>query len=264
MAETTPPAAIAMQVAQAVAVLERHLGNSLLTVHLFGSAVDGGLKPSSDIDLLVIVHQPPSDAVRCALMTELLSVSAWPATDVLRPLEVTVLAREAVRPWVYPARRELQFGEWLREDIEAGRLEPAMLDHDLAILLTKARRHSLRLRGLPLGELLAPIPATDLANALHDTTLQWNEPADWMGDERNVVLALARIWLTLATGEIAAKDVAADWALVRLPETHHAVLENARASYVGTALDELAGQPEALTAFVRDVRAEIERLRGFA
>ncbi|WP_174219961.1 nucleotidyltransferase domain-containing protein, partial [Escherichia coli] len=33
----------------------RHLESTLLAVHLYGSAVDGGLKPYSDIDLLVTV-----------------------------------------------------------------------------------------------------------------------------------------------------------------------------------------------------------------
>ena len=34
-------------------MLERHLGGTLLAIHLFSSALDGGLKPHSDIDLLV-------------------------------------------------------------------------------------------------------------------------------------------------------------------------------------------------------------------
>ncbi len=35
----------------------RHLEPTLLAVHLYGSAVDGGLKPYSDIDLLVTVSR---------------------------------------------------------------------------------------------------------------------------------------------------------------------------------------------------------------
>jgi len=48
-----------------------------------------------------------------------------------------------------------------------------------------------------------------------------------------VILALARIWSTVATGVIRSKDTAADWALERLPEEHHAVLARARAIYLG-------------------------------
>lgn len=90
---------------------------------------------------------------------------------VRRPLEVTIVVRDEVVPWRYPPRRELQFGEWLRQDLQA-----------------------------------------DFAQALLDTLGLWNQPADWQGDERNGVLALARIWFSASTGEIAPKDAAAAWA----------------------------------------------------
>ena len=61
--------------------------------------------------------------------------------------------------------------------------------------------------------------------------------ADLDGDEANVLLTLARIWVTLETSEIVSKDAAADWALVRLPEADRASLEQARAVYLGTTPD---------------------------
>ena len=57
--------------------------------------------------------------------------------------------------------------------------------------------------------------------------------ADLDGDVRNVLLTLARVWFTLDTGTIAPKDVAADWALQRLPEGRGAALGRARAGYLG-------------------------------
>ncbi|EFK8052977.1 nucleotidyltransferase domain-containing protein, partial [Escherichia coli] len=47
------PAQVFKQLSHARAVIERHLAATLDTIHLFGSAIDGGLKPDSDIDLLV-------------------------------------------------------------------------------------------------------------------------------------------------------------------------------------------------------------------
>lgn len=258
---TSPQSEIAAQLATALDVLARHLGQAPLAVHLFGSAVDGGLRPLSDIDLLVTVSAPLNEATRRALMHGLLAVSAWPVPDgPLRALEVTVVVRGEVVPWRYPARRELQFGEWLREGIEAGEIEPPIADPDLAILLTKVRQHGVALIGPPATELFAPVPETDLVRALLDTVAQWNGEADWQGDERNVVLALARIWYTLCTGRIAAKDVAATWALQRLPEAHRPVLASARAAYLGEAADDLASRPREIAAFVRQVRNEIDGL----
>ena len=46
-------AEVSTQLSEVVGVIERHLEPTLLAVHLYGSAVDGGLKPHSDIDLLV-------------------------------------------------------------------------------------------------------------------------------------------------------------------------------------------------------------------
>ncbi len=119
-------------------------------------------------------------------------------------------------PWRYPAKRELQFGEWQRNDILAGIFEPATIDIDLAILLTKAREHSVALVGPAAEELFDPVPEQDLFEALNETLTLWNSPPDWAGDERNVVLTLSRIWYSAVTGKIAPKDVAADWAMERL------------------------------------------------
>jgi len=56
---------------------------------------------------------------------------------------------------------------------------------------------------------------------------------DLDSDTTNVVLTLARIWSTSATGGIHSKDGAADWALARLPDEHRAVVARAREIYLG-------------------------------
>lgn len=254
------PDGISTQLAATRAVLERHLGDRLQAIHLFGSALDGGLQTLSDLDLMVTVSAPLPEPVRRALMRDLLAVSAPPGREgPLRALEVTVVVRGDVVPWRHPARRELQFGEWLRDDLRAGTIEPAMVDHDLAILLSKVRQHSAALMGPAAAELFEPVPAADFAQALLDTVAQWSDAPDWEGDERNVVLALARIWFSALTGGIAPKHLAADWALERLPPEHRPVLANARDAYLGLAPDGLAVQAAGgVAAFVRHVRAEIE------
>ncbi|WP_252271654.1 aminoglycoside adenylyltransferase family protein [Pseudomonas subflava] len=254
------PSSIAAQVELTLALLRQHLVDALLAVHLFGSAVDGGLCPDSDVDLLVTVAAPLGEPVRQRLFRDLLSVSAWPATADLRPLEVTLVVRDDLRPWRYPPRRELQFGEWLRAEIQAGAMPPSMTDPDLAILLTQARQRSACLLGPAAMVLLDAVPPADLRRALHDTVAQWREPADWQGDERNVVLAIGRIWFTLTTGSIVAKDVAAAWLLERLPDRHRPLLAAARAAYLGAADRAFEYDPAAVAAFIEHARREIEGL----
>ncbi|MFC7518990.1 AadA family aminoglycoside 3''-O-nucleotidyltransferase [Herbaspirillum sp. GCM10030257] len=257
------PESIASQVSNTLSVLKCHLGESIQAIHLFGSAVDGGLKPLSDIDLLITVTAPLADHARAALMTELLSVSAVPGTDaVRRALEVTVLAQEDVVPWRYPAKRQMQFGEWLRDDINAGIFEPALMDHDLAILLTKARRCSLALYGPAAPEVFEEVPAADVQRALLDTLGLWNTESDWEGDERNIVLALVRIWYTAITGDIASKNVAANWALERLPFKSKQVVIAARDGYLGRGVVDLAVFTEERKALLAYIRCKVmEALR---
>lgn len=260
MTEFLPPD-IAGQVAAARAAIERHLGATLDAIHLFGSALDGGLRPRSDIDLLVTVAARPGETTRRALMPDLLAASAPPGcAGGKRPLEVTVVAHGDVVPWRHPARRELQFGEWLRRDLEAGIVEPALADHDLAILLTKARQHSVALVGAPASELFEPVPERDFVAALLATVAQWNAEPDWHGDECNVVLALARIWYSAETGRIAPKDVAATWALERLPDAYRPVVAAARAAYLGGEAGAAILSGEPLAAFIGYARRTVESM----
>lgn len=257
------PTEISAQVSQARVVIEHYLASTLESIHLFGSAVDGGLKPHSDIDLLVTVKMPIDEPVRQALMHELLTVSAlFDHSKALRPLEVTILAWNEVVPWRYPAKRELQFGEWLRQDILAGIFEPPVIDHDLAILLTKARQHSIALLGSPAALVFDPVPYSDFSKALLDTIAQWNSAEDWEGEERNIVLALARIWYSAATGLIAPKDVAAAWVLEHLPEEHQPVMQAALSAYIGKEVDDLTSRNGQLADFIRYAKLEIEKLLG--
>lgn len=250
---------VAAQLSAVCAVLQQHLGQQLRAIHLYGSAVSDGLKPHSDIDLMAVVDAPLPETVRQGLMQALLAHSAWPGSSHrLRALEVTIVALREVVPWRYPPRREMQFGEWLRTDLQAGRFEPPMPDPDLAILLTKLRQHSTALFGPSAKNLLDPVPASDLRKALSDTIAQWNAPADWQGDERNIILALARIWFTACTGEIASKDRAATWAVERLPASHSAIVEQALESYLRGEPDALALMPQPLADTVHFLKREVE------
>jgi streptomycin 3"-adenylyltransferase len=52
-------------------------------------------------------------------------------------------------------------------------------------------------------------------------------------DTTNVLLTLVRIWFTLSTGEIAPKDLAAEWGIARVSGPDRQVIEKARAAYLG-------------------------------
>lgn len=63
------------QVSAAMADLRDILGDVLLAVYLHGSAVSGGLRPQSDIDLLAVVDRGLTGGERDALLSSLLRLS---------------------------------------------------------------------------------------------------------------------------------------------------------------------------------------------
>jgi hypothetical protein len=121
----------------------------------------------------------------------------------------------------------------LRSEFESGNVEPwpTTVNPDLATLITMVMLANLPLVGPPPAEIFDPVPNDDLLRAMVGDidTLRGSIESD----TRNVILTLARIWSTVATGVIRSKDAAADWTLERLPDTHRPVLARARAIYIG-------------------------------
>ncbi|MFB8277061.1 DUF4111 domain-containing protein [Nocardia colli] len=93
--------------------------------------------------------------------------------------------------------------------------------------------------GPPPAEVLASVPVVDLTHAMVAGVP--GLLGELESDTRNVLLTLARIWMTVTTGEIAAKDRAAEWAVARVPESLRAPLVHARAVYLGAVEEDWAG-----------------------
>jgi streptomycin 3"-adenylyltransferase len=247
------------EIGAVVALLRGVLGDSVVGAWVYGSAVVGGLKPDSDLDLLVAVNRPLTGAPRRALVDGLMRVSGRLALGgPARPLEVTVVDLDDVVPWRAPARMDLQYGEWLRGDFSSGRIAAPEVNPDLTILLATARAHSHPLIGPGAREVFEPIPVEDLHRAIRDSLPAL--VADLHGDERNVLLTLARMWMMLSTGEIVPKDAAAGWLLDRLPQQYCAVLVTARFGYRVGGGDDWSRRGDDVDAFVAHAIAVIESL----
>jgi streptomycin 3"-adenylyltransferase len=214
-------------------LVSRVLGtDAVLGGYLHGSAVLGGLRPHSDVDVFVVLRRRTSRKERRSLVEGLMEISGEKARpSPARPIELTVVVHDDVRPWRYPPRREFQYGEWLREAYEQGETPAPEPDPDLAPVVTMVLLGDTALVGPPPGQVLDSVPREDLFRALAAGVPELL--AELEPDARNVVLTLARIWATLATGTILPKDAAADWVLARLPVEHQPVLSRARAVYLG-------------------------------
>jgi len=220
--------------------VERHDPGGVVGLYLYGSSTAGGLRHESDIDLLLVTRRSLSALERAALSDLLLRYSGRGGTVAPgRPVELTSVVHTDLIPWRYPPVCDYQYGEWLRAEINAGQIPAPHPDPDLAILLTAARSASEPLRGPALDQVSDPVPAPDVRRAIHDSL----DPllGDLVGDERNVLLTLARMVVTLETGQIVPKDQAARRVMDKLPLACREVLDAARRGYLGEAVDDWTG-----------------------
>lgn len=244
---------VADQCGRVVALVRDLLGAAVVGVYLHGSAVLGGLKPTSDLDVLVVANRSMTPDERRELIGLLMPISGrGDPTGRSRSIGLEVVVQADVRPWIYPPRLDLQYGDWWRDAFERGNFSPwESPNPDLALLLEVVLQANHPLFGPPPSEVLDPIPSGDLRRAMLDSIPALLSYLD--GDERNVVLTFARIWTTLATGLIRSKDAAADWALPLLPPEQRPVLALARDIYLGDA-------PEAWGDLLPRVRPHVDHV----
>jgi predicted nucleotidyltransferase len=207
------------QLDQLVVALREVLGDDLVGVYLHGSAALGGLKPSSDLDVIAVSGRRLAAVEKHSLALRLGGISKQP-----RSLDFDLVVHPEIRPWHYPPQFDFHYSEWW----------PGMRDRDtntdLAVLITMLLRADTSLYGPAPGTVFDPVPEEDFRR----TTLAAADEVvlDLEGDTRNVLLTLARIWASLETGDLLPKDRAATWALERLPDEHKPVLERARRLYL--------------------------------
>lgn len=248
---------IPAQALQALKIVEELLGGSIIGVYLFGSAVKGGLHINSDVDVLVLVNNSLPKITRKKLTDRLMLISGKIGnTDSLRPLELTIINHSDVVPWQYPPKKEFIYGEWLRDEFENGQIQEPSYDPDLAIVLAQARKNSISLFGPDVSNILAPVPLIDIRRAIKDSLPELIKSIK--GDERNVILTLARMWQTVTTGEISSKDVAAEWAIPLLPKENAVLLDIARKAYLGEYVDKWGGLESEVITLINHIKNAVE------
>ena len=254
-------AADQQQIDRALALVRDVLDSDAVAAYLFGSAVLGGLRPESDLDVLVVSKRRTTRAEKQRLVHGLLAASGRRTPHGMwRRIELTIVVQSEIKPWRYPPSFDFQYGDWLRSEFESGNVEPwpTTVNPDLATLITMVMLANRPLLGPPPAEIFDPVPNDDLIKAMVGDIDRLR--GDIHSDTRNVILTLARIWSTVATGAIFSKGAAADWVLERLPEAHRPVLARARAIYVGDQAERWDDLENQIDPHADYVIAEIRRL----
>ena len=224
----------APQIDAALDAIRRAIQPSTVSgIYLYGSAVAGGLRPDSDLDLFVLVRRRLTRVEKRRMISALRPISRRSLRPAgWRPLEVTVVAQPDLQPWRHPARHDLQYGEWLDDDQLQAAVEDGPIENpDLGVVVEMVRSIGRPLIGPPASEVLDPVPRADVVRAMLDEVPSLLD--DLADDTRNVLLTLARMWCTVATGAMLPKDAAAEWAIARLPAPHQPPLARARELYLG-------------------------------
>ncbi|MCK8782257.1 aminoglycoside adenylyltransferase family protein [Rhizobium sp. NTR19] len=247
------------QVPVALAALQDCLADCLCAVYLYGSAVSGGLRPQSDIDLLAMVDRRMTQRERANLLSSLLKLSGRhpPKPGGLRCLEVTVFTRPDLAAGLFPARAEFIFGEWLRDAFEAGETPMSAQSAEFTLVLAQAQQEAITLFGQDRDRLLPVIPVTDVRHAMRELL------PELLGgireDTRNVLLTLARIWHTAENGTFVSKDEGASWAMPRLSDRSALTLSYARRAYLGEVRDNWNNLQDRMECLAEELTSKINQ-----
>lgn len=207
------------------------LTDNLAGIYLHGSLVMGCFNPQkSDIDLIVVVEQPLSDAVKRAYMD---MVVAYNALGPAKGIEMSVVLRDVCKPFVYPTPFELHFStahlEWFKSDPDDYILRMNGADKDLAAHFTVINKRGRCLYGAPIQEVFAEVPSDDYMDSLcYDIE---GAPEEITENTMYLALNLSRVLAYEEEGLVLSKREGGEWALDHLPAQYRPLIADAMREY---------------------------------
>lgn len=189
------------------------LGDCLTGVYLHGSAAMGCFQPQkSDVDLLIVVENAPTDELKLQYMA---MVTAMNAHAPQKGIELSVLRRDVCKPFVYPTPYELHFSVM---HLERYRENPAEYvramhgeDRDLAAHCMMLRHRGVRLYGPEIEQVFGPVSDEAFVNSVYQDIRTAQE--DILKAPVYVILNLCRAAAYREEGLILSKREGGEWAL---------------------------------------------------
>ena len=215
---------------------EKILKDNLVGIYLHGSAVMGCFNPNkSDIDLIVVVREHVSDAVKREYMDMVVELDAFGPE---KGIEMSVVTKDACKPFLYPSPFELHFSkmhlEWYRSNPDDYIKNMKGTDKDLAAHFTIIGKRGRCLFGAPIDEVFADVPAEAYLDSIYDDIAEAED--DIEENTMYLTLNLARVLAYKKEGLILSKKEGGEWALKNLPKEYHAIIETALKEYAGKSV----------------------------
>lgn len=193
-------------------------------------------------------------------MAALLQLSGrHPAQNInKRCLEVMIFTQADVAANEFPACADFVYGEWLCDNFDAGEVSSLNNDPEYTLVLAQAYNEAFALYGPEAQTLLTQITSEHVKAAMRNLLPTLVEGLH--GDERNVLLTLARMLYTATTDQFTSKDYAAFWAMALLSEHTADVLSYARSAYLGEAIDDWSEHRIEASSLANDLSCRISGL----
>ena len=220
-----------------VARSQEILGDNLVGIYLHGSAVMGCFnEKKSDIDLIIVVNTALSDQTKRQYMDMVVEMNEYAPP---KGLELSVVTKEACRPFIYPTPFELHFSithlQWYKTNPADYIDRMKGVDKDLAAHFTIIWHRGKTLCGKEIKDVFEEVPREFYFDSI------WNDIEDAEKDiimnPTYMILNLCRVLAYKKDGLILSKQEGGDWGLANIPEKYHGLIVH--------ALDEYTSDPSA-------------------
>ena len=207
------------------------LKDSLAGIYLHGLAVMGCFNPNkSDLDFIIVVNNPMSNAIKKAYMEMVVECSAL---GPVKGIEMSIVLKNVCKPFVYPTPFELHFSighlDWYTEDPDEYIKEMNGTDKDLAAHFTIINERGKALYGAPINEVFAEVSTEDYMDSIwYDVENAKREITTY---PMYLILNLARVLAYKEEGLVLSKKEGGEWALKKLPTELHHLIQDALSEY---------------------------------
>lgn len=217
----------------------RHiLGDKLTGIYLHGSMAFGCFTwATGDIDILVVVNAPLSQAEKEALIRVLLDMD----TDAPpKGFEMSVVLRSVCKPFQHPTPFELHFSNAHKArataDLTAYCRDMHGDDPDLAAHCTVIRQVGENLFGATIADVFGDVPRAAYVDSILGDVGEAAQ--DILENPVYITLNLCRVLAYLQCGAVLSKHQGGEWGLTHLPAEYHPLLQAALEAYGGAAFPE--------------------------
>ena len=227
------------------------LGDTLAGVYVHGSLAFGCFCwTQSDIDFLVAVRRPLSQAQKEALFRALLALEPDAPS---KGLEMSAVLEAYCRSFIHPAPYELHYSPMHRarclRDLPAYCAEMHGADPDLAAHFTVARAVGLTLWGPPAESMFGPVPRAAYLDSIRQDV--GTACSDIRRTPASTTLNLCRTLAFAQEGLVLSKEQGGLWAACRLPPPYAGFAQSAAESYrSGAPFLPAPAQAQAFAAFL--------------